>query len=186
MSQGTLPPGQKWIDKIIEYAALGIPKVDPSAWRLKVHGEVFNPVELKLDDLERMTNVELVDDFHCVEGWSVRGVRWRGVPLQRMIDLARPKPSSTHVLFKCLDGYSSVASSEDIRKHPCLLATKMNGEPLTPEAGFPLRLVISGLYAWKYAKWISEVVFLDHYEPGYWESRGYHPRGDVWKEERYR
>ncbi len=169
---------------MIEYAALGVPRIDPTGFRLKVHGKVSDPLELDLDDLKGMANFELVEDLHCVEGWSVKGVRWKGVPIQKIIDLTRPRPSATHVQFKCLDGYSTIISAEDIKTRPCILATSMNDEQLPIEAGFPLRLVISGLYAWKYAKWVTEVMFLDHYEAGYWEARGYHPRGDVWKEER--
>jgi len=184
MSDERLPRGQQWIDHVIEYAKLGIPKIDMKRWRLRVRGEIGNTLNLRLDELKSLASVEIVDDLHCVEGWSVKGIRWSGVPVIKIIDLARPKPSATYAMFRCADGYSTVAPLEDLTSRQALLATRMNGETLTVEAGRPVRLIITGLYAWKYAKWVSEMEFLDHYEPGYWESRGYHPRGDVWKEER--
>jgi len=184
LSEGRLPPGQKWVDKITEYAVLGVPKVDIGAYRLRVRGEILNPLEFDLDQVKGMSDLEMVDDLHCVEGWSVRGVRWKGIPLRKIVDLAGPKVSATHVFFRCLDGYSTTIPIDETRKGGCLLATFMNGRELEAELGFPVRLVVPGLYAWKYAKWVSEIIFMDHYEPGYWERRGYHPRGDVWKEER--
>jgi len=184
LSDDRLPPGQRWTDEIIEYAKLGIPEIDMEKWRLRVHGLVQNPLELTYDRLIELGTIEMTEDLHCVEGWSVKGIRWEGVPLRKIIELARPMPSATHAMFRCSDGYSTVASAEDMQKHDFHLAVSMNGVPLAPEAGYPLRLVTPGIYAWKYAKWLSEIEFTDHYEPGYWEARGYHPRGDIWKEER--
>ena len=185
MTQDRLPPGQAWTDEVIEYTNLGIPKIDIKTWRLKVLGLVNHPLELTYDELKAVGIVEIVDDLHCVEGWSVRAIRWEGVPLTRIVEIVQPTPSATHLMFKCSDGYSTVASLEDTKTHDFLLAVKMNGSVLTAEAGYPLRLVASGIYAWKFAKFLREIELTDHYEPGYWESRGYHPRGDVWKEERF-
>lgn len=185
LTEDRLPPGQTWTDEVIEYAKLGIPKIDIKTWRLKVHGLVKNPLELTYDDLKRVGTIEITDDLHCVEGWSVKAIRWEGVPLKKIVELAQPTPSATHLVLRCSDGYSTVASVEDIKTYDFLLATKMNGALLTAKAGYPLRLVASGIYAWKFAKFLREIEFTDHYEPGYWESRGYHPRGDVWKEERF-
>ena len=170
---------------MIEYAKLGIPKIDIRTWRLRVHGLVKNPLELTYDELRGLGVVAIVDDLHCVEGWSVKAIRWEGVPLRKVVDLAQPSPSATHLMFRCSDGYSTVASLEDTKTHDFLLAVKMNDALLTGETGYPLRLVAPGIYAWKFAKFLCEIEFTDHYEPGYWESRGYHPRGDVWKEERF-
>jgi len=184
LSEGKLPPGQRWIGKTIEYAELGIPKTEQTKWRLRVRGLVKNALEFTVGELEGMMTEEMVDDLHCVEGWSVKGARWQGVPLQKILNMAHPRPSATHVFFRCADGYSTVVSIEDVQTHLFLLAMRMNGYRLTVETGFPVRLVTPGLYAWKYAKWITEIELMDHYEPGYWESRGYHRRGDVWREER--
>lgn len=170
---------------MIEYANLGIPKIDMKSWRLKVHGLVTNPLELTYEDLNDLGTVQLTDDLHCVEGWSVKAIQWEAVPLRKIVELTQPTPLATHLVFRCSDGYSTVASLEDIRMHDFHLATKMNGSQLKPDSGFPVRLIAPGTYGWKYAKWLCEIGFTDHYEPGYWESRGYHPRGEVWKEERF-
>jgi DMSO/TMAO reductase YedYZ molybdopterin-dependent catalytic subunit len=179
-----LPPGQRWTDEVIEYAVSGVPRVDIRTWRLRIHGHVDRPVTLTIEELTALGLTSISDDLHCVEGWSVRGIVWEGVPLKKVLDLSRPKPSATHIMLRCADRYSTVVSIEHATSHPCYLVTKMNGRTLTPESGYPLRLVAQGIYAWKYAKWLSEVELLDHYEAGYWEARGYHPRGDVWKEQR--
>jgi DMSO/TMAO reductase YedYZ molybdopterin-dependent catalytic subunit len=82
-------------------------------------------------------------------------------------------------------GFTTNLSLGDFFQPDVLLAVKHNGQPLTKEHGYPLRLVVPRLYFWKSAKWVSGVEFMAEDKRGFWESYGYHNHGDPWKEERY-
>ena len=184
--QKSVPPGQKYIKKFIYYAALGVPKVDIQSYRLKVLGEVENKLEFTYDQLLNMIDTVYVRDFHCVTGWSVADVKWEGVKIRRIAEMAKVKDSAKWVIFFSLDGYSSVVPIEDALSEDAIIALKMNGEPLSLKAGFPARPFIPHLYAWKSAKWLTAIYFSSQYQDGFWEERGYHERGNVWEEERFK
>jgi DMSO/TMAO reductase YedYZ molybdopterin-dependent catalytic subunit len=126
-----------------------------------------------------------VSDFHCVTTWSQFDMTWEGVAFFTLADLVRPKPEVTHVFFKCYDGYSTnnplgVCLDDDV-----LIAHRWNGNPLAREHGGPARVIIPKRYAWKGAKWIKEIVFLDRDILGFWEVRGYSNIADPWTEDRF-
>ena len=127
----------------------------------------------------------MVSDVHCVTGWSKLDSSWKGVSTHTILSLVGDRPEAKHVLVRSADDYTTNISLEDFLKPDNLLAVKYNDKTLTPEHGYPLRLVIPSLYFWKSAKWITKINFLREREKGYWELRGYHNRGDPWKEERY-
>ncbi len=180
------PPGQFYIDHFIIYRILGTPRVDAGSWRLRVSGTVENPLELSLDDVERLPRVSLVRDFHCVTGWSVPSVSWEGVELRLIAEMARPREGARWVLVSGLDGYSAVVPLEDFVSEEALLVLRMNGRPLSVEQGFPARIFIPHLYGWKSVKWVSRIEFTERYVDGYWEALGYHERGNVSLEERFK
>jgi len=180
------PPGQFYIDHFIVYRILGTPKVDPRTWRLRVGGLVENPLELSLEDIDRLPKVVIVRDFHCVTGWSVANVRWEGVSLKLIAKMARPLSNARWVVAAGLDGYSSTIPLDDFISDEALLALKMGDKPLSIEQGFPARIVIPHLYGWKGVKWVTQIIFTDRYIDGYWEALGYHERGYVYLEERFK
>ncbi|EWG07614.1 MAG: oxidoreductase molybdopterin binding protein [Candidatus Aramenus sulfurataquae] len=181
-----VPKGQKYIKKFIYYAALGVPEVDITKYRLTVTGLVENKLEFSYEELLKMIDVDYVRDFHCVTGWSVKDVRWEGIKIRRLADMAKVKENAKWAVFYSLDGYTSVVPVEDVLHEDAIIALRMNGKPLTLESGFPARPFIPHLYGWKSAKWLTEIEFVDKYVDGFWEERGYHERGNVWEEERFK
>ncbi len=179
-----LPPGQRWVGDFIEYSALGRPSVNLEEWRLTVTGLVERELSLSYRELRSLEQVEIVRDFHCVTGWSVREVRWRGVRIARLAEMAGVRPEARWVRFVSLDGYDTSVPLEDALVEDAIVALEVNGRPLPEEMGFPARPIIPHLYAWKSAKWLTRVEFTKGYPGGFWEDRGYHPRGNVWREER--
>lgn len=184
--QITLPPGQRYIKRFIIYAEFGIPEFDLNNYRLKISGEVEKPLELKYDDILKMPRKKIIADFHCVTGWSVNQVNWEGIPFKYILEIVKPKSNVNWAMFYCLDGYTSIVPYQDLMADDAILALKINGEPLSIEQGFPIRPFIPHLYGWKSAKWLKEIKFLEDYVDGYWEERGYHERGNVWEEERFK
>ncbi len=176
-----LPPGQKYVESLKAYFALGRPKVDIAVYRLEVSGE--RDMELSYDELKGLERVELTADLHCVEGWSVKAIKFKGPRISSLPNLAG-LGSARYVRFQGLDGYASIVPLEDAMDERAILVLKMDGQPLSMDHGFPARPFIPHLYAWKSAKWLHKIQLLEEYVDGYWEARGYHERGNVWKEER--
>ncbi|QGA67998.1 sulfite oxidase-like oxidoreductase [Sulfolobus sp. E11-6] len=186
MQEVQKPPNQKYIKNFILYAEFGIPEVNLESYRLKVSGEVENPLSFTYDELMKLPRKEIVEDFHCVTGWSIKSVKWEGIPFRLLIETARVKNNVNWVMFYSLDGYTSIIPYEDVLKDNVIVALFMNGEKLSLKHGFPARPIIPHLYGWKSAKWLTEIEFLRDYVDGYWEERGYHERGNVWEEERFK
>ncbi len=181
-----IPPGQFFARRWAIYAALGLPKVDIERWRLKVSGLVQNPLEFTYTELMNTSNARIVRDFHCVTKWSISDVVWEGVPFRTIASSAGVKPEAEWVMFHCLEGYTTVVPVQDVMVEDSIIALKMNGKPLSIEQGFPARPFMPQLYGWKSAKWLNEIEFIKDYVDGYWEQFGYHERGDIWEEERFK
>ncbi|MEM0440950.1 MAG: sulfite oxidase-like oxidoreductase [Candidatus Caldarchaeum sp.] len=181
-----LPPGQVWARNWVIYSALGTPTIDINAYRLRVEGLVENEAEYTYQQLLEMADVEYVRPFHCVTKWSIDNVKWKGVSLKRLLMLSKPKNEAEWVMFGCLDGYTAPVPIEDAMSEDAIVALEINAKPLNIEQGFPARPFIPHLYGWKSAKWLSEITLIPSYSDGYWELYGYHERGNVWDEERFK
>jgi len=186
LPEAALPPNQVWGKKFVIYAALGVPRVDPRQWRLKVDGLVERPLEYTYDQLRSSPQSNLVRSFHCVTRWSIKDVAWEGLPIRDLLAPAKVRPEAKWLMFHCADGYTAPVPLEDALQDDSMLAFKLNGTPLSAEQGFPARPFIPGLYAWKSAKWVNRMELLEGYRDGYWEMYGYHERADVWEEERFK
>ncbi|MEM0121474.1 MAG: sulfite oxidase-like oxidoreductase [Thermoprotei archaeon] len=184
--QNSLPPGQFFSKRWVLYSAFGEPKIDLEKWTLSFTGLVDRPYSLGYNELLNLSRVKYTRDFHCVTKWSIRGVEWEGASLADLIGKACPRPEAKWVLFVCVDGYTTPIPLEDAMSPDSIIAVKMNGAPLPKEQGFPARSFIPHLYGWKSAKWLTEVRLIEKYVDGYWEMYGYHERGRVDKEERYK
>jgi DMSO/TMAO reductase YedYZ molybdopterin-dependent catalytic subunit len=186
LSVQALPPNQVWGKKFVIYAALGIPRVDPGKWKLVIDGLISNPIEYTYGQLTSLPQGGWVRSFHCVTKWSIRDVQWEGLTIRSLLEPAGVRPDAAWVMFHCVEGYSTAVPLEDALKDDSILAFKINGKPLSAEQGFPARPFIPSLYAWKSAKWLNRMELLPAYRDGYWENYGYHERGDVWEEERFK
>lgn len=185
MKESRFPPGQRAIHGLLVLHEGIIPGFDPQKWDFQIWGLVKEPVRLSYGEFRALPTVEVVADVHCVEGWSVLDTHWEGVPPKELLEMARPKPEARFVLVHCDGGYTTNLPLEALLDNDVLLAYRYEGEELTPEHGWPLRLVVPSRYFYKSAKWVRELEFLAEDRPGYWEQRGYHWNAGPWKEERF-
>jgi DMSO/TMAO reductase YedYZ molybdopterin-dependent catalytic subunit len=180
-----LPPGQYLTEKWPVLHAGTVPQTDLATWDFRVFGEVENPVTLSWEELKSLPSRELTTDIHCVTRWSRFDARFKGVHWSELAKLVKPKPSARFVVAHAEQDFTANVPLLALEDEGALLAYEADGEPLTPEHGWPLRLVIPKRYFWKSAKWLRGIELLDHDEPGFWERLGYHNEADYWKEERY-
>jgi DMSO/TMAO reductase YedYZ molybdopterin-dependent catalytic subunit len=180
-----LPPGQYLTEKwpVLHYG--GVPKVDLATWSFTLSGLVEQPVSLTLAQMQALPRKDVQADIHCVTRWSLLDSTWSGVPISEVLRLVQVKSEATHVMVHAEQGFTSNLSLDDLVRPANMLVDTRNGEPITPEHGFPLRLFVPHLYFWKSAKWVRGFEFLAGDKPGFWEQYGYHMRGDPWAEERY-
>ena len=182
-----LPPGQYlprgW--PVLHYGP--VPAFRPQTWDLRLFGATADGAERTLTwpQVEQLPTSSVHADFHCVTKFSVLDNDWTGVSTRTVLELAPPADSVTHVVVWAEYGYSANLSLADFADPAALFVTHRGGERLTPEHGYPLRLVVPHLYAWKGPKWVRGVEFLEQDRRGFWEDRGYHNRADPWAEQRY-
>jgi DMSO/TMAO reductase YedYZ molybdopterin-dependent catalytic subunit len=182
-----LPPGQ-YIPRgwpVLHYGP--VPKFRPAEWNLRVFGATADGRDHSWDwpEFERLPSKRVTADLHCVTKFSVPGIHWEGVPAIAVVEAVPPHPDVTHVLVWAEYGYSANLRIGDFIADTTLLATHGGGEPLTPDHGYPVRLVVPHLYGWKSVKWVRGVEYLTADRRGFWEERGYHNTADPWHEERY-
>ncbi len=194
--EGRLPPGQLLTVKfpVLHYGP--VPTFDPSTWEFRVWGEVDQEVTWTWDEFLELPRTKVNMDIHCVTRWSKFDMEWDGVSLQAIVqqEIIKVKPSAKFLLQHCDYGYStnmpiSVAMSDNF-----LLATHFDGQPLTPDHGYPLRGVVGAIpgreglkdiYLWKGGKWLRGLEFMAEDQLGFWEQAGYHNDADVWDEQRF-
>ena len=182
---GRLPPGQSLTLKWPVLHVGAVPEFDPATWRFSVGGLVERPFELSWQEFQSLPRVRVQADFHCVTTWSKFDNVWEGVSLRTIIERAAPTPDARYVIQHCDGGYTTNTPLEDLLQDNVLLADTHSPEPLTPEHGGPLRMIVPHLYAWKSAKWIRGLEFVAADQAGYWEERGYHMYGDPAREQRF-
>ncbi len=182
-----LPPGQ-YIPRTLPVLHYGpIPAFAPETWHLRIFGAVESGTETRLrwDDVAALPASEVTADFHCVTKFSVPGICWAGVLATELLRRFPPAASVTHVMIWADFGYSANVRIGDFAAESTLLATHRDHVPLTPEHGYPLRLVVPHLYAWKSVKWVRAIEYMTADRRGFWEERGYHNVADPWAEQRY-
>jgi len=180
-----LPPGQYLTEKWPVLHAGSVPKTDLATWDFEVFGEVERPLTLTWDELREIPATEVTVDVHCVTRWSRFDARFRGVHWRELAKLVEPKPHARFVVAHAEQGFTSNVPLEALEADDALLAYEADGEPLTPDHGWPLRLLVPSRYFWKSAKWLRGLELRSTDQPGFWERYGYHNDADYWEEERY-
>jgi DMSO/TMAO reductase YedYZ molybdopterin-dependent catalytic subunit len=180
-----LPPGQYLTEKWPVLHAGDVPNVDVATWTLSITGEVEETVTLSYDELRALPASDVTTDIHCVTRWSRFDARFRGVHWRELAALCRPKPTARYVVAHAEHGFTSNVPLAALEDENALVVYEADGEPLTPEHGYPVRLFIPTKYFWKSAKWLTGIELSSIDKPGFWERYGYHNNADFWKEERY-
>jgi DMSO/TMAO reductase YedYZ molybdopterin-dependent catalytic subunit len=163
-----------------------VPTLSVETWDLTVSGATASGGDHSLTyaDLLALPQLAITGDLHCGTGWSVLGLDWSGVATSVLLERFPAVPECTHVMVTAQYGYSANMPLRAFADRASLIALRHDGVPLTPERGFPARLIIPSLYSWKGPKWVRAIEYLTTDRPGFWEERGWHPGGDAWKEER--
>lgn len=180
-----VPPNQRLVTTWPVLHLGGIPRFDEATWTFEVSGLVERPFVLSYAELRALGPVELRADFHCVTGWSALDLDWTGVPVRVLAERAGLLPQARFVVAHCDGDYTTNLSLEAVLDDDVLVAWAEGGTDLTPDHGFPLRLVVPKRYGWKSAKWLRALEFTDRNRRGFWEVRGYHVHADPFREERY-
>ncbi len=197
LREGRLPPGQSLTTRFPILHIGQVQRMHPSNWDFRIWGEVEEEIVWTWDAFRKLPRTTRTLDVHCVTRWSQLNTHWEGVSVRTLIDqgFIRLKPSARYVIQHAEGGYTTNLPLEIVLQDNFLLATHLNGHPLSPEHGFPLRAVIGAMpgrsdlktvYLWKGAKWLRALEFSAIDKPGFWERAGYHNEADVWKEQRTR
>ena len=161
------------------------PAVTPETWQLTLDGACKHSLVLDIRELLALEQADDVSDFHCVTGWSKLDVPWTGVRFATLAALAEPDDAATHVMCHAYDGYDTNLPLAEALKDDVLLVHGVEGKPLPPEHGGPVRMITPQLYAWKGAKWIKRIEFVTADRKGFWELRGYSNTAHPWRNDRY-
>jgi DMSO/TMAO reductase YedYZ molybdopterin-dependent catalytic subunit len=178
-----IPPGQYETEDFPVLSAGPTPHTSLKEWSFSIVGEVTEPRTWTWEEFRALPSVTVTCDIHCVTKWSKLGTDWEGVSVDTLLD--EVEHDATHVLAFCDGGYTTNLPLEDVVDGKAWVAFGYGGEPLEPEHGGPARLLVPHLYFWKSAKWVRGLTLMDHDEPGFWETYGYHMYGDPWREQRY-
>jgi DMSO/TMAO reductase YedYZ molybdopterin-dependent catalytic subunit len=180
-----LPPGQIRTEKwpVLHYGS--VPKIDLASWDFQVRGLVEHPQRWTWDEFQRLPRVKVRSDIHCVTRWSRFDNVWDGVAMTEVLRRAGVQPEARYAIIVAEQGYTTNLPLAELTHDDVLLADKHEGQPLAPEHGWPLRLVVPRRYFWKSAKWIRAIELSAGDRPGFWEQNGYHNDADPWREERF-
>lgn len=181
---GRLPPGQHDVGGDFPVLSAGpTPHVPLENWDFTVEGSVDRVRRWTWEEFRQLPRVPVTADIHCVTSWSKLDTRWEGVAVQTF--LRDVVTDAEHVLVLSDGGYTTNLPIGDLAEGMAWVVDTYDGEALPPEHGGPARLLVPHLYLWKSAKWVRGLRLVPQDEPGFWETFGYHERGDPWQEQRY-
>jgi len=174
LPSGLIPSGWR-----IYTVAASMPRFDPATWRLTIDGLVERPQLLDYEQLRALPAAEQISTFHCVTGWTVSNVHWRGVRFADLLTAAAPHTDARVLTFTSAEKpYVDTLTLDQAHLSDVMLAYEMDGKPLPREHGSPVRVVIPEMYGYKGVKWVERITVGANAEPGYWEQRGYDT--DAW------
>jgi DMSO/TMAO reductase YedYZ molybdopterin-dependent catalytic subunit len=180
-----LPPGQVRTDKwpVLHYGS--VPRVDLATWDFRVDGLVKQPVRWTYEEFLALPQVQVKSDIHCVTRWSRFDNLWQGVSFKEVLRHVEVEPEARHAVIHAEQGFTTNLPLTELEQDDVLFAHRHEGLDLTPDHGWPLRLVVPRRYFWKSAKWVRRVELVADDRPGFWERNGYHNEADPWREERF-
>jgi DMSO/TMAO reductase YedYZ molybdopterin-dependent catalytic subunit len=180
-----IPPGQYQTRDFPVLSAGPTPRTDLSTWTLTIDGLVRESVSWSWEEFTALPGREFVVDIHCVTKWTKLDTRWYGVGVDTLLEHVDLEPGARYVIAHSDGGYTTNLALPDVLEGRAFVGVRYHGAPLPPEHGGPARLVVPHLYFWKSAKWLRRLHVQADDRLGFWESLGYHERGDPFKEERY-
>jgi DMSO/TMAO reductase YedYZ molybdopterin-dependent catalytic subunit len=180
-----VPPGQYLTERFPVLTVGPNPKYDLATWDFGVFGKVDREIALSWDELMALPQRDVTLDIHCVTRWSKLDTTWTGVAVTEVLDRAGLAPEATHVMAYSDGGYTTNVPLEAVLDDDALLAHTYEGEPLEPDHGAPLRLIVPKRYFWKSAKFLRKLEVMDADRMGFWELNGYHNDADPWQEQRH-
>jgi DMSO/TMAO reductase YedYZ molybdopterin-dependent catalytic subunit len=178
-----LPPGQHLVDDFPVLTVGPTPHTPLDQWSLEIVGAIDEPRRWTWDEFRALPAETFTTDIHCVTSWSKLGTVWEGVSLDLLLDGV--ETAAEYAVAFCDGGYETNLPLEDLLDGRAWVAFGFDGAPLESEHGGPARLLVPHLYLWKSAKWVRGIRLTETDEPGFWETHGYHNRGDPWLEQRY-
>ena len=180
-----IPPGQYVTERWPVLHEGAVPDIDTSTWTFRVDGLVDEPKLWSWDEFNALGSGSVSTDIHCVTKWTMLDTGWEGVPVGAVWEAVGADPGAGGVMVHDVGGYTANLPLADFLREENLFAHSNGGQPLPPDHGGPMRLVVPHLYFWKSVKWVAGFTVLAEDEPGYWEERGYHIYGDPFLEQRY-
>ncbi len=178
-----LPPGQ-YLERGFPVLSAGpTPRVPTERWAFEVYGAVGDEKRWSWDEFHQLPRETITKDIHCVTSWSKFDTGWEGVSVDTILDGVELKGG--FAVAECDGGYTTNLQLDDLTGGKAWVVDTYDGGPLPPEHGGPARLLVPHLYVWKSAKWVRRLRITERNEPGFWETLGYHDRGDPWQEQRY-
>lgn len=192
-----LPPGQALTQKfpVLHYGS--IPRFNPETWTFKIFGDAVEQENLwTWAEFQKLPRTKVTLDIHCVTRWSKLDTDWEGISLRTLVEqeFITLKDSARYIIQHCAGDYTTNTPLGLLLSDNALLATHYNGQPLTPEHGYPLRVVIGSFadrseentaYFWKGGKWLRALEIRAADQLGFWERYGYHNQADPWTEQRF-
>lgn len=182
---GRLPPGQYLTEDFPVLSAGPTPHTPLDQWSFTIEGLVQEPIRWSWEEFLQLPSQQWVVDISCVTKWTKLDMKWEGVSLDVLFEHVELDRKAMFLTAYCDGGYTTNLPLTDAVNGQAFVALKYDDKPLRPEHGGPARLVVPHLYFWKSAKWVRGLRLMEQDKPGFWESLGYHNRGDPWKEERY-
>jgi DMSO/TMAO reductase YedYZ molybdopterin-dependent catalytic subunit len=180
-----IPPGQYITRDFPVLSAGPTPHTPLERWTFTIEGLVKQPISWTWQEFMALPAREWTVDISCVTKWTKLDMHWRGVSVDTLLEGVELDEKAAFVIAYCDGGYTTNLPLPDLLNGQGFVAYEYDGAPLVPEHGGPARLVVPARYFWKSAKWIRGLRLQENDEPGFWESFGYHNRGDQWREERY-
>jgi len=182
---GRTPPGQYLTDGFPVLSAGPTPQIPLNEWEFTIDGLVRAPVRWTWEQFQALPARDWTVDISCVTKWTKLDTSWQGPSVDDLLAAVELDPQARFVAAHSYGGYTTNLPLTDVLNNQAFVAYQYDGAPLEPAHGGPARLVVPHLYFWKSAKWVRGLRLSAEDEPGFWESLGYHNRGDPWREERY-
>ena len=180
-----IPPGQYLTNDFPVLSAGPTPRIGPDEWMFSLSGMVKTQKTWTWEEFLDLPAKDWVVDISCVTKWTHLDMHWKGVSLDTLFEQVELEPEAAFATAFSYGGYTTNLPIADLLNNQAFIAYEYDGRPLAPDHGGPARLVVPHLYFWKSAKWVRGLNLMASDRPGFWESLGYHNRGDYWKEQRY-